>query len=210
MRIGILGAGMIGSTVAKLCVRAGHEIMLANLRGPQSLEPVIQELESTNARAGTPQSTAAFGDLVILAIPWRNRDGWPRDEWVAGKIVIDAMNPYGEEGEVLHRNSSEEVRRALPSARLVKAFNTMYFKQLASLGNANANLEDRYALFVAGDDAEAKAEVARLIDGIGFGAVDTGSLAEGGLLQMPGSPLYNRPMTVAAAKALVRSAGKVK
>ena len=99
--------------------------------------------------------------------------------------------------------SSELVARHLSGARLVKAFNTMYFETLAAQRRKEAPLEDRLALFVAGDDAEAKARVSRLIEEIGFAPVDTGSLHDGGRLQQPGSRIYNRPMTAREVRSVL-------
>jgi 8-hydroxy-5-deazaflavin:NADPH oxidoreductase len=117
-----------------------------------------------------------------------------------GKIVVDAMNPYSENFEVIdlgNSTSSEEVRKQLPSARLVKAFNTMYYEMLRTGGR---NSEDRrLVLFMAGDDPDAKDVVSKLVEEIGFTPVDTGSLREGGRKQQPGSSIYNHPMTVEVA-----------
>lgn len=95
------------------------------------------------------------------------------------KIVIDAMNPYSENFELIdlgNSNSSEEVLKQIPSSRLVKAFNTIYYEHLSTKGNPNAPKEDRFAIFVAGDDFDAKAIVSKLIEDIGFAPIDTGSL----------------------------------
>jgi predicted dinucleotide-binding enzyme len=155
----------------------------------------------------TVAEAAKFGELVVLAVPWRTPEALPAPELVAGKIVVDAMNPYSAEGEVMdlgNRTSSEEVARRLPSARLVKAFNTMYYHTLAT--EARAPGPERLVLFVAGDDAEAKAIVSQLIQQIGFTPVDTGSLVEGGCKQHPGSPIYNRPMNERQAREVMRDA----
>jgi predicted dinucleotide-binding enzyme len=123
-----------------------------------------------------------------------------------GKIVIDAMNPYSENFEIIdlgNSTSSEEVLKQIPNSRLIKAFNTIYYEHLSTKGNTNAPNEDRFAIFVAGDDFEAKATVSRLIEDIGFASVDTGSLREGGRKQQPGSPIYNNPMTAKVAHARV-------
>jgi predicted dinucleotide-binding enzyme len=138
--------------------------------------------------------------VVLLAIPWRKRHELPPSDLFKGKIVIDAMNPYSENFEVMdlgNSTSSEEVRKQLPSARLVKAFNTMYYEMLRT-GGRNSE-DERLVLFVAGDDPDAKAVVSGLIEEIGFTPVDTGSLREGGRKQQPGSSIYNHPMTVEVA-----------
>ena len=202
MRIGILGSGMIGSTTARLFLDAGHEVAVANSRGPDSLAGLVAEL-GARARAASVEEAIAFGDVVLLAIPWRRRDELPSGDLFAGKLVVDATNPFAEGGvvDVEPSTSSEEVLRLMPRARLVKAFNTLNYRPLGSRGFE----EPRLALLVAGDDTEAKQAVAGLIEEIGFEPVDSGSLAEGGRRQQPGSPLFNRPLTGDQARALLGS-----
>jgi predicted dinucleotide-binding enzyme len=205
MRIGIIGAGHIGGTAARLFVNAGHEVAVSNSRGPESLASLVQEL-GPHARAMTVDDAARFGDVVLLAIPWRKPEGLPSPELVAGKIVIDAMNPYAADFQLIDlgdSTSSEETAKRLPHARLVKAFNTMLWTRLRDDGRPDAPLDERLALFMAGDDVDAKRMVSRLIEELGFAAVDTGSLHAGGLRQQPGSPLYNRPLTRAQAIPLL-------
>ena len=149
----------------------------------------------------TPEAAVKFAQVVLLAIPWRIKRELPPSDLFKGKIVIDAMNPYSENFEVIdlgNSTSSEEVRKQLPSARLVKAFNTMYYETLRTGGRRKSE-DERLVLFVAGDDTDAKAVVSRLIEEIGFTPVDTGSLREGGRKQQPGSSIYNDPMTVEVA-----------
>ena len=127
----------------------------------------------------------------------------PSSELFDGKIVIDAMNPYSENFEVIdlgnNTTSSEEVSKQIPNCHIIKAFNTIYYEHLRTKGDVDAPKEDRFVIFVAGDDAGAKAAVSKLIEDIGFTPVDTGSMREGGRLQRPGSPIYNNPMTVEVA-----------
>ena len=207
MKIGIIGAGMIGATTARLVARSGHEVAIANTRGPASLAELVHEI-GPRARAATVDDAAAFGEIVLLAIPLGQYGTLPAER-VAGKIVVDAMNYYPQrDGELMldGLTSSELVARHLSGARLIKAFNTMYFQSLATRGDPGAPLDERLALFLAGDDAAAKAEVARLIEQIGFAPVDTGSLREGGRKQQPGTPIYNVPLTAAAARAALAGA----
>jgi predicted dinucleotide-binding enzyme len=202
MKIGIIGAGMIGGTVARLFARAGHDVAISNSRGPASLKDLIGDI-GPRAQAMTVEDAARFGDAVLLAVPWRTPEALPPADAVAGKIVIDAMNPYSATGgmeDLGGLTSSEHTRRRLPGARLVKAFNTIYYKHLAANGRTDVPVADRHAIFVAGDDEDAKRVVERLIEEIGFGAVDTGGLVEGGRKQEPGAAVYNRPMTVSAAR----------
>jgi predicted dinucleotide-binding enzyme len=198
MNIGILGAGNIGATAAKLFSQAGHDVRIANSRGPQTLASIVAGL-GERVRAATPEDAVAFGDVVLIAVPWSHKedaipDAGPYDD----KIVIDAMNPYTEEFELEdlgNRTASEITKTLVPGARLVKAFNTIHFRRLGTEGKPSG-AKGRLAIFLAGDDADAKAVVAKLIDEIGFDAVDTGSLAGGGRKQQPGSAIYNVALTV--------------
>ena len=211
MKIGIIGAGSIGATAARLFARAGHDVAVSNSRGPASLEELVASINadagatvvdqaSPRTRAATVDEAARFGDVVLLAVPFRAPEALPKPELVRGKIVIDAMNPYGPGGTIMDlgdSTSSEETAKRLPGARIVKAFNTIYWEHLRSQGRPDLPLAERRAIFVAGDDAEAKAVVSRLIEEIGFAPVDTGSLREGGRRQQPGTPIYNRVLTPA-------------
>ena len=208
MNIGILGAGNIGANAARLFVKAGHDVQIANSRGPQSLTSLVAEI-GPNAAAVSPEEAVAFGDVVLIAIPWIVKDevigeAGPYD----GKIVIDAMNAYTEDFEIEDlgsRTSSEITRTLVPGARLVKAFNTIYYRRLASEGRP-AGAQGRLAIPVAGDDADAKAIVMRLIDDIGFDAVDSGSLHDGGRRQQPGTPVYNQSFDASETReALARA-----
>jgi predicted dinucleotide-binding enzyme len=198
MKIGIIGAGMIGATSARLFADAGHDVAVSNSRGPATLKALIDEIGS-RARALTVDDAARFGDVVLLAVPWRKPGALPSADTVAGKVVIDAMNPYSEGGgleDLAGLTSSEHTRQRLPGARLVKAFNTIWYRHLAANGRKDLPVAKRHAIFVSGDDEAAKQVVKQLIEAIGFGPVDLGSLAEGGRRQQPGSAIYNRPMTV--------------
>ena len=196
MKIGIIGAGKIGATAARLFARAGHEVALSNSRGPETLASLVEEI-GPRARAVTIEEAATFGDVVLEAIPFKDYASLPSEN-LGGKIVVDASNYYeGRDGRIDFEGltSSELVARHVPGSRLVKAFNTMYYETLAAEGRPGGPPEERLVLFVAGDDEEAKATVSNLIEEIGFSPVDAGSLSEGGRRQQPGSPIYNRPMT---------------
>jgi predicted dinucleotide-binding enzyme len=207
MKIGVIGAGHIGANAARLFVKAGHEVAIANSRGPQTLEDLVEEL-GDNATAVNASEARDFGDIVFISIPLGKYTELPTEGW-EGKIVIDSNNYYpdrdGQIGELDsgETTSSEMILRHLPGARLVKGFNTIWFEHLKSQGNVDLPLEERRAIFIAGDDSEAKAVVAKLIEDIGFAAVDTGFLAAGGRSQQPGTAIYNKELTAAeAAKAL--------
>jgi len=204
MKIGILGAGNIGGTLGRHWARAGHEVFLSS-RHPKDLQKLVKEI-GKGAQAGTLEEAVRFGDVVVLAIPWRSKQDLPKADLFKGKAVIDTMNPYSSFGTVMdlgESTSSEEVAKLLPGARLVKAFNTMRAGELKS--GAFRSGKDRWAMFVAGDDAKAKGVVSALIEEIGFVPIDTGSLREGGKSQQPGSLVYAKTLTEEQARALLPS-----
>ena len=206
MRIGIIGSGDIGSTAARLFVHAGHEVAISNSGGGNGLEELIAELGS-KAKATTIENAAAFGDVVLIAIPFGKFRTLPTEAF-KGKVVIDAGNYYPDrdgrfpELDNGETTSSELMSSQLKEARLVKGFNTIWSKHLASQGDTNLPLDERRAIFIAGDDSQAKEIVAHLIEEIGFAAVDTGFLKEGGRLQQPGTAVYNKELTAKDAAAL--------
>lgn len=202
MKIGIIGAGMIGGTLARLLADVGHEVAVSNRRGPDSLRPLVAEL-GPKVQGMTVDEAARWGDLIVLAVPWRSPEALPDAGSVAGKIVVDAMNPYAAEGGTIplgDSTSSEETQKRLPGARIVKAFNTIFYRHLASEGRPDLPEADRRAIFVAGDDPAAKEQVAAIIRELGFAAVDGGTLRDGRRLE-PGTPVYNRPLTGGEGKA---------
>jgi len=209
VRIGIIGGGKIGATAARLLVDAGHEVAIANSRGPGTLGELVDGL-GERARAADAAGAAAFGELVLVAIPFGRYRELPA-EALADRTVIDAMNYYPQrdgnypELDADHTTSSELLAAHLPDARVVKAFNTMLWSTLRDAGKQGPR-EERLALFVAGDDPDAKDQVTRLIEEIGFAAVDTGGLADGGRRQQMGSPLIRRDVpTREAEEALSRA-----
>jgi 8-hydroxy-5-deazaflavin:NADPH oxidoreductase len=206
MKIGIIGSGNIGGTLARLLAGAGHEVVLANSRGPESLADLVGEIGPA-ARASTPAGAGEDGEVVVVAIPFFRYTDLPAAE-LTGKIVVDATNYYaGRDGgfadiEAGRAGSSELLAAALPGATVVKAFNTIHFRHLAGDG-VPSGTPGRRAIPIAGDDPAAKATVAGLIDQIGFDAYDAGPLADGRRFD-PGTPLFNVALTrdeVAAALA---------
>jgi len=204
VKIAIIGSGSIGSTAARLFVAAGHEVMIANRRGPDSLRALELELGQA-LRAGTVLEAARFGEVVLVAVPFGSIGELPTDAF-AGKVVIDANNYYPDRDGHLagldsgETTSSQLLAQHLDGARVIKALNTMYFATLAQAGDTTKPPDQRLALFVAGDDAAAKQVVTRLIDQLGFTAVDTGGLDEGGRLQQPGAAIYDVKLTGAQAQ----------
>ncbi len=195
MKIGIIGAGFVGRSIAKLALQAGHEVMLSNSRGPQtlfSLRPMI------GCQVGSADEAAEFGEVVVIAVPLSAVNVLP----VAGiknKQVVDAVNYYPDrDGEIAELDSgqtttSELLARILPAARITKAFNAIPMTQLESDG-LPAGAENRRALPLAGDDAEGKAIAAALYEAFGFDAVDAGPLSEGWRFER-GTPAYCVRMT---------------
>jgi predicted dinucleotide-binding enzyme len=207
MKIGILGAGKIGGTAARLFVDAGHEVGISNSRGSESLRALAAEL-GPRARAMSVAEAAAFGEIVLLAVPWHVEDALPPAELLRNKVVIDAMNPYHPEGGFFDLNnstSSEQVLKRMPEAKLVKALNTISYDHLATRGRKDLPIQERHAIYLAGDNRQAKEIVSRLIEQIGFAPVDTGSLREGGRLQQPESVIFNQTFTAREARAFFRN-----
>jgi predicted dinucleotide-binding enzyme len=205
MNIGIIGAGHIGGTAARLFIDAGHEIAISNSRGPETLRELVAEL-GPKARAVTPEEAARFGEVVLLAVPLKDYTTLPD---LGGKIAIDAMNYYpNRDGHVAEldsgaRASSELVAGHLEGARVVKAFNTIWFEHLKRQGDTNKPLDQRRVIPISGDDAEAKQVVSRLIEEIGFGPLDMGTLHDSSA-QQPETAIYNRDVTVAEAREIAK------
>lgn len=200
MHIGVIGSGNIGATAAEHFVDAGHQVVIANSRGPDSVAPLVDDLGPT-ARAATVEEAAASGEVVLEAIPFGAYETLPADD-LAGTVVVSAANYYPDrDGEIDFGGHTQAglVAAHLADSRVVKAFNTMYYETLRDEARSAASLDERLVLFLAGDDADAKATVADLIEAIGFAPLDVGTLAESGVIE-PGSPLYNEPMTLAQAE----------
>ncbi len=193
--IGLIGSGYIGGTVARLAVDAGHDVVLSNSRGPETLQDLVDEL-GAHARAATAEEAAEAGDLVVVTIPLKNVDQVPAGS-LRGKIVIDTSNYYPQRDgqiEALDQKSattSELVASQLPGSRLVKGFNNINFRHLGSLQRP-AGSPERSVLPIAGDDAEAKSAVAAFLDSIGYDAYDAGSLADSWRFDV-GTPGYGAP-----------------
>lgn len=193
--LGLIGSGMIGSSVARLAISAGLEVVLSNSRGPETLADLVTELGG-RARAATPAEAARAADLVVAAIPLTAFAHLPAAA-LAGKTVLDTSNYYPErdghltELDTATSTSSALLQRHLPDARVVKAFNNITPHQIVSLARP-ADAPDRSALPIAGDDAKAKAEATRLLDVLGYDAVDIGPLAASWRSE-PNTPVYIEP-----------------
>ncbi|HEU5021640.1 MAG TPA: NADPH-dependent F420 reductase [Bryobacteraceae bacterium] len=184
--IGLIGAGHIGSQVARLAVANGYDVVISNSRGPETLSALVAEL-GPKARAGTADDAARSGDIVVVTVPLKNYRAVPVEP-LAGKIVIDTNNYYPErDGHIPELDNestttSELLQKHLPKSKVVKGFNHIYAAELTAHGQP-AGSKTRRALVIAGDDAEAKATVTRLLDQFGFDTVDAGPLKEGWRIQ---------------------------
>ncbi|GHF40289.1 hypothetical protein FHX82_004808 [Amycolatopsis bartoniae] len=193
--LGLIGSGHIGSTVARLAVAAGYDVVLSNSRGPETLGELVAEL-GPKARAATAAEAAEAGDLVVVSIPLGRYRDVPAAP-LAGKVVIDTGNYYpARDGEIAEladgtTTQTELVQRHLADAKVVKAFNNIFFRHLGELARP-AGAADRSALAIAGDDAGAKATVTAFLDDLGYDTVDAGPLSEGWRFQ-PGTPAYGPP-----------------
>jgi predicted dinucleotide-binding enzyme len=184
--IGFIGAGHIGSQVARLAISRGYSVVLSNSRGPDTLTALVAEL-GPNARAATATEAATTGDIVVVSIPLKNYRDVPVTP-LAGKIVIDTNNYYPQRDGHIRELDDESTTTAellqahLPTSKVVKAFNHIYAAQLTTDGQP-AGSKNRRALVIAGDDAAAKAVVTNLLDEFGFDTVDAGPLKEGWRIQ---------------------------
>ena len=188
MRIGIIGSGNIGGTLTRRLSELGHDVEVANSRGPSSLTALAGE---TGARPVSVEE-AAGADLVVVAIPLKAVPELPA-ALLTGKVVVDANNYYpARDGQIAAidggTTSSRWVADHLRGARLVKAFNSMQARHLLEDGRP-AGDTDRLALPVASDDDDAKQTVSALIDDLGFDPVDGGDL-DGSWRQQPGAQIY--------------------
>lgn len=189
MKIAIIGAGAIGSAIARKLAHNGIKASIANSRGPQSLQALIDEL-GPHIKAVSVEE-AAQADLVFVAVNWVRLSAALKDlgSW-NGRILVDANNavevPSLQAVDIGGRASSEVVAELAPGARVVKAFNHLD----ALVLDADPQVEDgRRVLFLAGEDADAKKTVSDLIARLGFAPVDLGGVNEGRLVQFPGGPL---------------------
>jgi len=190
--IGLIGAGRIGSQVARLAVASGYDVVISNSRGPDTLSDLVREL-GPRARAATPVEAAKAGDIVVVTIPLKSYRSVPVEP-LAGKIVIDTNNYYpNRDGQIPELDdesttTAELLQAHLPKSKVVKAFNHIYAAELTTHGQPGGT-PNRRALVIAGDDPDAKATVTRLLDVFGFDTVDAGPLREGWRIQR-GTPGY--------------------
>lgn len=190
MKIGIIGSGNIGGTLTRRLQELGHDVTVANSRGPQSLTALTAE---TGASAGTVEHTARDNELVVIAVPVAAVTTLPLEAF-RDKLIVDATNYSPErDGDIVEiadksLTSSRWTAEHFPGARVVKAFNTIYARHLLDNGRP-AGSDGRIALPIAGDDPAAKATVMTMVDELGFDPVDAGTLDES-WRQQPDTPVY--------------------
>ena len=193
MKIGIIGAGHIGGTLTRRLRSLGHEVYVANSRGPESLQALASE---TGATAVSAKDAPKNADLVIVTIPEKNIPSLPKNLFAnapADLIVVDTGNYYPKQRD----GKIAEIEQGLPESRwveqqlgrpVIKAFNNIYAKHLLERGHAPGS-SNRIALPVAGDDPKAKRVVMEIVDELGFDPVDAGGL-DNSWRQQPGTPVY--------------------
>lgn len=190
--VGFIGSGNIGTTVARLAVTAGYDVVMSNSRGPDSLRGVVGEL-GPSATAVTAQDVGETSDLVVVTIPLKNYPAIPALP-LRGKTVIDTMNYYPErDGRIAAldegmTSTSELVQSHLAGSHVVKGFSNIYAGHLRALPRPHG-VADRSALPIAGDHVESKSLVSGFLDDVGFDAVDVGPLRDGWRFER-GTPAY--------------------
>jgi 8-hydroxy-5-deazaflavin:NADPH oxidoreductase len=208
MRIGVIGAGRIGSTLARHLVRVGHEVVISNSRGPETLAGLVEEIGGA-LRAVTVAEAAAFGPVVVVSIPYGRYRELPAGR-LRDKVVVDTCNYYPERdghdpGLDDGTTTSSERMRAYTDSNLVKAFNTLFWETLRDRARPKGDPE-RLAVPVSCSDEEGKAVVSGLIRDIGFDPVDAGYLGPGGRKHQPGTRVYTAELSAAEMSALLRTA----
>lgn len=211
MKIGIIGAGHIGGTLTRRLTALGHEVSVANSRGPETLADLAKE---TGARPVSIKEAARAGEVVIVTIPEAHIPKLPKDLFAGvpnSVVVVDTGNYYPQQRD----GRIGEIEQGLPESRwverqlgrsVVKAFNNIYAQHLMDFGRP-AGQSGRIALPVAGDDPRAKQIVMKLVNDLGFDAVDAGNLDES-WRQEPGTPVYAADLTAEGVKRALSEASR--
>jgi len=192
LRLGIVGAGKFGTTLARAAIEAGYDVAISG-SGPADDIALTVEVLAPGGRAVTTDEVVRHADIVVLAIPTHRFRELPRDLF-AGKILVDAMNYWGPvDGDDPELTSAADgtsavVQQRFPSARVVKSLNQLGYHQLEE-NRRPRGAPDRIAMGAAGDDRRALDRVLRLVDRLGFDPIDAGPLANGPALEPDGSPI---------------------
>jgi predicted dinucleotide-binding enzyme len=210
MKIGIIGAGHIAGVLAQKLVGLGHDVAIANSRGPDTLRELASK---TGARAVTVQEAARSGEIVIVTIPQRAVVDLPKD-LVAGVpanvVVVDTGNYYPARDGSLAAIDAGQVESAWVAEQLgrpvVKAFNNIFFSSLAEKGTPKGTA-GRVALPVSGDPPEARAKIMKLVDELGFEPVDAGTTADSWRHQ-PGTPAYTADLDATKLRGALAAADR--
>jgi predicted dinucleotide-binding enzyme len=196
LKVGIIGSGHIGSTIGSLWVKAGHPVMFSS-RHPEELASLVEGL-GANAKAGTVADAIAFGDAILIAVPYKAYPQIGQDfgNQLKGKVVLDAGNATAaRDGEILNEVREEGIgvtsAKYLPGAHIVRAFNAISYKVFASEANRSG---DRMAIPLAGDDKDALTVASNLVHDAGFDPVIVGPLARA-MDFAQGGPLYGQQNT---------------
>lgn len=204
MRIGVIGSGHIGGNCARQAVKNGHEVMLSFARDRSKLDELASEL-GTNASVGDPAQAVAFGEIVILSVPWGViPEALDQGGDLSGKVVIDTTNQFGS-GPMPPpgRTAASFNAERMPGARYVKSFNTLTsrFQEQAAARNGS----DRVVQWICGDDQPAKVLVAGLIEDMGYVPVDLGGTDKCAVMEAPRRPgaVYGEEYRAADARAVV-------
>ena len=202
VRIGIIGTGKIGAALAELWVHSGHEVMISS-RHPEALASLAAKL-GPKARVGTPAEAAAFGKVIMLAVPYASTPQVGHDyaKQLAGKVVLDAGNPYPQrDGPMADaaraKGAGPSSKEFLPGVRLVRAFNAIIAGNLLTQSNRPG---ERIAIPLAGDDPAALKQAAALVRDAGFEPVIVGDLSQARRFDV-GSPVYVKLMTAKELRA---------
>ncbi|WP_342309296.1 NADPH-dependent F420 reductase [Pseudomonas fluorescens] len=207
MKIGVIGAGFIGRAVAQLALAAGHEVMLSNSRGPQTMSSVLSGIRGV--KVGSAQDAAQFGDVVLVAIPFEHYRSIPA-QWLEGKTILDPNNYYPERDghfpalDRFETTTSRLLAEHFSHSKVVKVFNAIFATDLTEHARPHGAPDPR-ALPVAADDAGAKAQVIGLLDELGFDAVDAGNLDDSWRFERA-KPAYCVPLDKAGLRAALAAA----